>query len=178
MRMERTVLLPCILLFAGLHAASAIRFCMANCSLPLTNEFCYVTEDVCAFPTGDIDAKMAVRAMKLQDNAGNCIDYFGKFMCAMYFPPCQFRVIVPVCYNNCLQAYRNCGASRSTAKDRCASLSAVGMVAAKGDSSCRKILIAAALFPDDIIILSTFSFMAFVIVALILFAIWKYRNRE
>ena len=71
---------------------------------------------------------MAVRAMKLQDNAGSCIDYFGKFMCAMYFPPCQFRVIVPVCYNNCLQAYRNCGASRSTAKDRCASLSEVGMV--------------------------------------------------
>uniref|UniRef100_A0A7S0EZL8 FZ domain-containing protein n=1 Tax=Hanusia phi TaxID=3032 RepID=A0A7S0EZL8_9CRYP len=171
------LVLTCLLLI-WLSTSSALRFCMANCSLPMSNEFCYVSEDVCAFPTGDLDAKMAVRAMKLQDNSADCIDYFGKFMCAMYFPPCQFRVIAPLCYTNCVDAYRNCGASRSVAKGRCTSLSSAGMIAAEGDGSCRKILMAPALFPDDIIVLSTFAFMAFVILSLILFAIWKYRNRE
>ncbi|KAJ1480292.1 hypothetical protein T484DRAFT_2812945 [Baffinella frigidus] len=72
--------------------------CMANCSKPLFNEFCLVTEDVCAYPTGDIDAYRAVRTVALWSGkkAGTCIKKFRNLMCALYFPKCRYRRTVPV----------------------------------------------------------------------------------
>ena len=40
-------------------------YCMSNCSKPTTNHFCKVTEDVCAYPTGDAEAYKAVRSISV-----------------------------------------------------------------------------------------------------------------
>jgi hypothetical protein len=42
------------------------------------NEFCPLTEDVCAFPSGDSDSKMAVRALMLEDKSDTCIQKVHK----------------------------------------------------------------------------------------------------
>ena len=72
------------------------------------NEFCPLSEDVCAFPTGDRDAKMAVRALMLEDKSDDCIQKFSAFMCALHFPPCRFRVTIPLCYQDCMDTHTVC----------------------------------------------------------------------
>ena len=97
--------LALLLLLSVPRDGTAERFCMANCSAPLNN-FCPLTEDVCAFPTGDHDAQMAVRAMMLEDKSPKCIRMISNFMCAMLFPPCRFRVVVPLCWQDCYDTHR------------------------------------------------------------------------
>jgi len=81
----------------------------SDISLPLSsapvNEFCPLSEDVCAFPSGDRDAKMAVRALMLTDKSKSCIEKFSNFICALHFPPCRFRVTIPLCYDDCMDTH-------------------------------------------------------------------------
>jgi hypothetical protein len=35
----------------------------------------------------------------------NLLEQFSAFMCAMYFPSCRYRVVTPLCYEDCYSTY-------------------------------------------------------------------------
>ena len=119
-------------------------YCMSNCSKPTTNNFCKVTEDVCAYPTGDAEAYKAVRSISVWrgQKDDECIELYRKFICGLYFPKCRLRVTVPVCYASCLAAHIKCyqepaaiihiGSVEPQAKRRCNALALSQQVAHPG----------------------------------------------
>eukprot|EP00802_Teleaulax_amphioxeia_P011346 Tamp_11378.p5 GENE.Tamp_11378~~Tamp_11378.p5 ORF type:complete len:135 (+),score=10.65 Tamp_11378:641-1045(+) len=83
---------------------------MANCSKPVANRFCRVTEDVCAYPAGDKEAYDAVRSLAIWrgNKDDTCVAKYRDFICSLYFPKCRFRVTIPVCWESCYKAHKTC----------------------------------------------------------------------
>eukprot|EP00282_Hemiselmis_andersenii_P011684 CAMPEP_0114132432 /NCGR_PEP_ID=MMETSP0043_2-20121206/13091_1 /TAXON_ID=464988 /ORGANISM="Hemiselmis andersenii, Strain CCMP644" /LENGTH=195 /DNA_ID=CAMNT_0001225945 /DNA_START=103 /DNA_END=693 /DNA_ORIENTATION=+ len=118
-------------------------FCMANCTKPLFNQFCRVTEDVCAYPTGDKEAERAVRAVSIWRGQGfesECLQKFRTLICALYFPKCRYRITVPICWIYCYDAMLTCVrghtyfVAEEVARARCLALVSTLQVA---DEDCR-----------------------------------------
>ena len=105
------LLLLLLLTLDPLPLASA-GWCISNCSQPI-NSFCPVQVhppltapnrspafkpqpqthtsspsqgDVCAFPSGDTEARLALEAMSFLNKGGNCEAAFKRFLCNLYFP--------------------------------------------------------------------------------------------
>mmetsp|Transcript_324 Transcript_324/g.601 ORF Transcript_324/g.601 Transcript_324/m.601 type:complete len:99 (+) Transcript_324:534-830(+) len=52
----------------------------------------------------------------------------------MYFPKCRYGDTIPICFQDCFEAYNKCGANTELAKQRCNVFVQTGQVA---DETCK-----------------------------------------